>query len=243
MVIDLSPDRRMLAFTAALSLVTGVVFGLLPALQAARRDLTIGLKADTAGAASSSRTRGALVVAQVAISLVLLIVAGWFIRAVSSLRPLDFRVATDRVLLFTMKPQREIYDADRMRLLVAELHRRMSQLPGIRSAALAEFGPLGSRSNFVTFESQEASAVHGAADLVTPQFFETIGLSLVAGRDLGPGDTQQRATSRGDQRGAGAGAVPRRAAARPDAARSRGSPEAGLHGRWCRGEFALLRSA
>ncbi len=189
-VIDLRPDRRVLAFTAALSLVTGIVFGLVPALHATRRDLTIGLKADSSGAASGTRTRRALVVAQVAISLVLLIVAGWFIRTVSNLRPLDFRVPTDRVLLFTMKPQREIYDADRMRQLVVELHRRMTDVPGIRSAALAENGPLGSRTTSVSYESQEASAISGSLDMVTPRFFETIGLSLVAGRDFGPGDTR-----------------------------------------------------
>jgi hypothetical protein len=123
---------RVLAFTSVLSVLTGIVFGLAPALQASRRDLAIGLKADPAGASHRTRTRGALVVAQVALSLVLLIVAGWFIRAVSNLRPLDFRVPTDRVLLFTLKPQREIYDADRMRQLVAELHRRMATSPGVQ---------------------------------------------------------------------------------------------------------------
>jgi predicted permease len=189
LVIDLRPDGRVLAFTVVLSVLTGIVFGLAPALQASRRDLAIGLKADPAGAAHRTRTRGALVVAQVALSLVLLIVAGWFIRAVSNLRPLDFRVPTDRVLLFTLKPQRELYDADRMRQLVAELHRRMGALPGVQSAALAEFGPLGSRSDFVTYESQDASAVHGAVDLATPRLFETIGLPIVAGRDFDERDT------------------------------------------------------
>jgi putative ABC transport system permease protein len=190
LVIDLRPDGRVLAFTSALSILAGIVFGLAPALQASRRDLTIGLKANGTGAVGSARTRGALVVAQVALSLVLLIVAGWFIRTVSNLRPLDFRAPTDRVLLFTMKPQREIYDADRMRQLVAELHRRMANVPGVRSTALAEFGPLGSRTDFVTYESQDASAVHGALDLVTPRFFETIGVALIAGRDFSEGDTR-----------------------------------------------------
>jgi predicted permease len=189
LVIDLRPDARVLAFTSVLSVLTGIVFGLAPALQASRRDLAIGLKADPAGASHRTRTRGALVVAQVALSLVLLIVAGWFIRAVSNLRPLDFRVPTDRVLLFTLKPQREIYDADRMRQLVAELHRRMATVPGAQSTALAEFGPLGSRSDSVTYETQDASAVHGALDLVTPRFFETIGVPILAGRDFDERDT------------------------------------------------------
>jgi len=93
------------------------------------------------------------------------------------------------VLLFTLKPQREIYDAERMRQLVAELHRRMATLPGVQSSSLAEFGPLGSRSDSVTYEPQDAAPVRGALDLVTPRFFETIGLPIVAGRDFDERDT------------------------------------------------------
>ena len=190
LVVDLRPDGRVLAFTSALSLLTGIVFGFIPALQATRSDLAAGLKADSTGGAARGRTRNALVIAQMALSLVLLIVAGLFTRTVSHLRPTDFRVPTDRVFLFTMKPQREIYDADRVRQLVADLQRRTSVLPGIKSSALAEFGPLGSRMDYVTVESTDASATHTALDLVTPGFFDTIGLSVVAGRDFGADDTK-----------------------------------------------------
>src|SRR5213078_3408930 len=99
------------AFTAALTMATAVVFGLLPAVQATRGSVVAGLKAESAGlgrAGESGRVRRSLVIAQVAFSLLLLIAAGWFVRALSSLRPLDFRARPDRVLLFTMKPQREI---------------------------------------------------------------------------------------------------------------------------------------
>jgi len=65
----------------------------------------------------------------------------------------------------------------------------MAVLPGVQSSALAEFGPLGSRFDYVTFESEGGSAVHGAVDLATPRFFETVGMRFVAGRDFADSDT------------------------------------------------------
>jgi predicted permease len=190
-VVDVRPDGRVLAFTSALSMVTGIVFGLLPAVQATRDSVVAGLKAESAGllrAAGSGGVRKALVIVQVAFSLLLLIAAGWFVRALSSLRPLDFHAPADRVVLFTMKPQREIYGPDRMRSLVGELQQRIGALPGVRSASFAEFGPLGSRTDNVDYESDDRTSVHGALDLVSPRFFETVGLPLMAGRDFEAGD-------------------------------------------------------
>src|SRR6266446_1228468 len=146
--IDLHPDSRALLFTFALALATGLLFGLAPALQATRGNLAGILKADSAasiGEGRRSRFRKILVVMQVAFSLVLLIAAGIFLRTLADLRPTEYRGRPERVLLFTMKPQQEIYSDDRRRLLAVELIRRVSALPGVQSAALAENGPLGSR--------------------------------------------------------------------------------------------------
>ena len=191
-VVDLRPDGRALAFTSALTFVTAVVFGLLPAAHATRGSIVAGLK-DAAGlsrAGHGGRVRRSLVVAQVAFSLLLLIAAGWFVRALSSLRPLDFHAPADRVVLFTMKPQREIYTPDRVRQLVTEIERRVAALPGVRLAAFAENGPLGSRIDNVTYETDDRTSVHGALDLVSPGFFGTVGLPIVAGRDFEAGDRQ-----------------------------------------------------
>lgn len=185
-VIDLHPDARALIFTFAVALGTGLLFGLLPALQVTHGHLAATLKTDSTASigGSGSRFRGALVVAQVAFSIVLLIAAGLFARTLKNLRPTDFRVRPDHVLLFTMKPQQEIYSGERKRILARELLRRVSAIPGVESAALAENGPLGSRSDDDSIAVPGGPTVQAADDLVTPGFFDTIGLPLIAGRDF-----------------------------------------------------------
>src|SRR5262249_48699328 len=149
------------------------------------------LKGNSAGSVGESRgtaIRKALVVSQVAISLVLLIVAGLFVRTLSNLRPDDFHVRADQVLLFTMKPQQELYDPDRFRRLAAEILHHVTALPGVQSAALAENGPLGSRSNERLLGASGGDPVQAAVDWVTPGFFETVGVPRIAGRDFTDGD-------------------------------------------------------
>jgi predicted permease len=192
-VLDVHPDARVLTFTFAVSLATGLLFGLVPALQVTRANPATSLKSDSAGSVGVSRRAGlrqTLVVAQVAFSLTLLMVAGLFVRTLSNLRPTDFRVPPDRVLLFTMKPQQEIYDANRIRLLTAELVRRVARLPGVASAALAENGPLGSRTSSTLIAAGSGNAVQARMDWITPGFFETIGVPRIAGRDFTDGDAQ-----------------------------------------------------
>jgi predicted permease len=204
--MDLHPDARMLVFTLALSVLAGLLSGIVPALQITRGDLADRLKA-TSGASFSlrgplppggyaggrpwgGRTHRALVVGQVAFGVVLVAIAGLFVRTVTKLHPSDFRGKPDHVLLFTMKPQRELYDPDRIRRLVADLIPRIEALPGVQSASLAENGPLGSRSDSVSVEAPGRHAVRADLDLVTPHFFETIGVSHVVGRDLTEDDRQ-----------------------------------------------------
>src|SRR4029077_4581486 len=131
-----------------------------------------------------------LVTGQVAFSLVLLIVAALFVRTLSNLRPADFAGRPDRVLLFTMKPQREIYTPDHIRLLAGELLRRVADVPGVRSAALAETGPLASRHSTDPVRVRgHDEAIVASSDDVTPGFFDAIGVPLVEGRDFRPADT------------------------------------------------------
>jgi predicted permease len=189
--IDLRPDQRALLFAFAVSLVTGVLFGLAPALQATRGDLIGALKSDTAGAVGERRRtafRKAVLLAQVAFSAVLLIAAGVFVRTLGDLRPRSFRSDPERVVLFTMKPQQENYTAEQRTQLVAELGRRISALPGVQSASFAENGPLGSRQGWDTVDVPSRDPIHVQSDTVAPGFFDTIGLDLIAGRDFNPGD-------------------------------------------------------
>ncbi|HYL74624.1 MAG TPA: ABC transporter permease [Bryobacteraceae bacterium] len=190
-VVDLHPDARALLFTAALSIATGFLFGLIPALQCTRGDLAASLKTDSS--ASIGEPRGAylrktLVAAQVAFSLVLLVVAGLFVRTLANLRPTDYHVQPEQVLLFTMKPQQELYTPDHIRTLTSEMIRRVSALPGVRTAAFAENGPLGSRTDWSSIRAPGGEFIRANDDAVTPGFFDSIGLPLIAGRDFTPAD-------------------------------------------------------
>jgi predicted permease len=191
-VLDLQPDARAWLFTCALALLTSVLFGLAPALQATRGNLAATLKADSNASIGESRRlslRRLLVVSQVSLSLMLLIVTGVCLRTVAHLRPAEFQASADRVLLFTMKPQQEIYTPERKLMLAGELIRRVSELPGVSAVALAENGPLGSRSSSREYiETPGRAPVRAAADWVSPRFFETLGVPLLAGRDFTAAD-------------------------------------------------------
>ena len=193
LVIDLRPDDRVWAFTLAVSVLTSVCFGLVPALHATRTDLTSALKADSAGsggARHSARIRQALVVSQVAFSVVLLIATGVFIRTLADMRPEGYQTNPSRVLLFTIKPQQEVYTQARKLTLGAELLRRLSDVPGIQSAAFAENGPMGSRRSSTTIEVPGAQPIDTQVDWVTPGYFETVGIPRLAGRDFTARDRQ-----------------------------------------------------
>ena len=149
-VLDITPDARALLLTLGLSIGTGTLFGLAPAIQLARRDLAGTIKWDSAASLGGVRNvafRKILICSQVAFSLILLMAAGMFVRVLAGLRPLAFQASTKSVQLFTLKPQPEIYTPERKRLLAAELVRRVSEIPGVEAAGLAENGPLGSRGS------------------------------------------------------------------------------------------------
>jgi macrolide transport system ATP-binding/permease protein len=190
-VVDLHPDARALLFAAVLSVATGLIFGLIPAFQSTRGDMAATLKSDSA--ASSGEKRGArfrklLVTFQVAFSLLLLIVAGLFVRTLGKLRPTDYHVQPEMVLLFTMKPQPELYSQDRIQTMTTELLRRVSALSGVRTAALAENGPLGTRTSNDDLQVPGGEMVRVADDSVSPGYFDAVGIPLLGGRDFTAAD-------------------------------------------------------
>jgi len=194
-VLNLQPDARVMFFTFALALLTSILFGLAPAIQATRGDLAATLKAGSNASIGESRRasfRRLLVVSQVALSLMLLIVTGACLRTVAQLRQVEYQVSPESVLLFTMKPQPELYTTEQRFLLATELVRRVSELSGVQSVALAENGPLGSRSSsssgFFPIETPGRDPERSQLDTVTPRFFETIGVPLLAGRDFTAAD-------------------------------------------------------
>ena len=192
---SVAPDSRVLLFTTAVALLTGIVFGLAPALRSSRTDLAVSLKGTAgtvAGSPSRQRLNQALVVTQVALSLVLLIGAGLFVRTLRNLKGMDMGFNRENVVLFSLESAERV-DAARRAVLYKELLTRLETSPGVRSASVYNFGLLsgnGWTDKFVA-EGQVAGAdedlfCHGM--WIGPGFFETLGITLVSGRDFNPQD-------------------------------------------------------
>jgi predicted permease len=190
LAIDLHVDWRALVFTFSIALLTGILFGLLPAFQATGGSTANVLKSDTPASTPGrhARFRKILVMAQVAFSLALLIAAGVFVETVGKLRPSGYSVNPARVLLFTMKPQQEIYSDLRKLQISSELVQRISELPGVASVALAENGPLGARWDDSAVARPGREPIDASRDAVSPGFFDTVGIRRISGRDFNAQD-------------------------------------------------------
>jgi putative ABC transport system permease protein len=184
---EIGVDERTLLFTTLLSLLTGVFFGLAPALQSAREDLQSTLK-DGARGASRSRARGALVVVQVALSLVLLVGAGLLIRSFARLSSIDAGFDGDVVFSGKVSLPFQRYAETGPRLaLVDALVDRVRALPGVRAAGATWFLPFdgpGSRTSYWVGDRPipESDRQPGTSVLaVTPGYFETLGIPVLQG--------------------------------------------------------------
>ena len=197
---EVNLDARVLAFTFAVSLITGILFGLVPALAASNPDLNETLKEGGRGGTGSGkrhRTRSAFVVAQVTLALVLMIGAGLMLKSFSRLQQVDPGFNPDGVLTMRMLLPYEIYQKPAERAaFYKQLLERAKSAPGIEAASATSNVPLTQRGSSGTV-SGENSAV-GPSDLpveaelrwITPDYFEAIGTSLLAGRAFTEADTQ-----------------------------------------------------
>jgi predicted permease len=184
-------DFRLLAFAFGATLLTGVLFGLVPALQAARPRLATTLK-DQAGSVAGGgalRLRKALVVAQVALSLLLLIGAGLFIRSVQRLMTVDLGFRAAQLVSFSVDPTLNGYSRAHRRELHHALLDRLQATPGVDSVALSAIGPLGAGGwdNWITVEgykTAESETIDPYFNAVSPGYFPTLGIPLIAGRDF-----------------------------------------------------------
>src|SRR5262249_25259832 len=145
MALDLNLDLRALAFTVGGSALTGILFGIAPALRATRLDLTPSLK-DGAGTATSARSRlnKGLVVAQVSLSLLLLVGAGLFARTLRNLAQIDVGFNRENLLIFRVNPGVSGYKGERLANFYQQMLERIDVLPGARSATLLQNTLLGS---------------------------------------------------------------------------------------------------
>jgi predicted permease len=194
--IDVSPDLAVLAFTAAISMATGLLAGLAPAIQASRFVLVPALKTDTAGAAGASRAllRRILVVSQVALSLLLVIGAALFARSLANLEGLDPGFRRDRLVIAFADPGSNGYKGQRLHDFLERMREGVERVPGVKSASLAAISPLQGRrwnGDFAVEGYQRQPADDPAVDFnsVGPRFFETMGIPVVIGREFLPEDS------------------------------------------------------
>ncbi|MGH9612997.1 MAG: ABC transporter permease, partial [Bryobacteraceae bacterium] len=146
--LDVSPDLRILGFTAAVSLLTGILFGLAPALRGTRLDLTPALK-NASGGKSTVRLglSKALVVSQVALCLLLLIGAGLFVRTLQNLETANLGFNRSNLLLFRVDPTQSGYKGARLAGFYRDLQARIQTIPGVRSASLSSQTLIGGNVN------------------------------------------------------------------------------------------------
>jgi len=193
LALDLSLDRRVLAFTTLTTLASGLLFGLAPVRDALRVDVVGALKSG-AGGERQSRLRQLFVVGQVALSLLLLVAAGLFLRALGRARNFDPGFDSDRVQMASLNVSVLARDEARGREFYRQLLERTGALPGVQSAGLARHLPLslGSlttrlRVDGVALPTEEGLPVDWNA--VTPGYLETMRIPVLAGRDFLPADT------------------------------------------------------
>jgi predicted permease len=193
--LDVKPDAKILLFTLGISLVSGVLFGIAPALRATNTDLTSALKEKSArGRKRRFNLGSALVVAQVAVSLILLVGAGLFARSLIKLQQEDLGFNRENVLLVSVDTRLAGYKPEDLSAVYRQLYDRLSTLPNVQSATMASYSPMqgtGTNSTITvrgyTPAKNEDTSVSDIQ--IGPNFTETMGVPLLMGRDIGLQDT------------------------------------------------------
>jgi predicted permease len=198
MAIHVAPDARVLAFSILLSFATAILFGLLPAWQAAQPSLLPGLKQDSAASGFTSRVviRRSLVVIQIALSLVIVFGAGLLTRTLRTLTTVDLGFQPDRVIALNVDPANSGHSSAEVSTILDELLRRARDLTGVKAASLAATPPSSSMGlsmsvsvpGFVAKES--SSEVIAYFNFISPRYFDTLGQALLRGRDLNDRDNK-----------------------------------------------------
>jgi predicted permease len=198
--VDLSPDPLVLGFALAVSVATGILFGLAPALQSTRPELVSALRSQAASAPAARRGLGfglglglreALVVAEVALSLVALIAAGLFLRSLAAAENIAPGFASRHLLAFSFDVGLYGLDQDRGEQLFRSVRDQVGALPGVAGVTLAQAAPLSLsvvRSVFLEGKDNPDDGLLVQIDAVDPGFFRTVGVPLITGRPLGDGD-------------------------------------------------------
>ncbi len=186
-------DPRVFAFAAILSLLTGLFFGIAPALRAARLDPARTLRGTGRGSATTGRDvlrlRQWLVTGQVALTLVLLVAAGLFVGSLRNLARVHLGLRPDHVIGFSVAPELNGYTPARTAGLARDLTESIASLPGIRSVSAAEISTLtgndsGSNVTVDGIDPNPDQSTHVLTNWIGPDYFSTLGIPLLTGREI-----------------------------------------------------------
>jgi predicted permease len=196
--MDFSLRASALWFTAGVSLATGILFGLVPALQSTRPDLVTELRNNSgklSGGRGAARFRTTLVTAQIALSMALLISAGLFIKSLRNVSRVDLGISIDNMVTFGISPGLSGYDTTRAAALYARVEDALRAIPGVRGVTTAMV-PILAGSNWGNsvsvqgFKKDPDTDDNSRFDAVGPGFYTVLGVPLIAGRDFTPADGQ-----------------------------------------------------
>jgi predicted permease len=200
LLIRPEPDGRILLFTLGVTLLTGLIFGLVPALRASRPDLASTLK-DTmgsiAGSGSSLYLRKGLISAQVALSFLLLFGAGLFVRSLQNLRTTDTGIRDmDNLVTFQLSPALGGYDTPRAMQMQKELLQNIRALPGVKSAGVAGVPVLhgwewDSTTSVEGHQPKDGEDMQAFMNALSSGYFQTLGTPLLEGRDFDDRDFKE----------------------------------------------------
>ncbi|HEU0004594.1 MAG TPA: ABC transporter permease, partial [Terriglobia bacterium] len=196
-VLEIKPDLQVLGFLFGITLLTGQLFSLAPALQATRPNLIPALKNEAVVLSGGNRKwelRRVLVVLQVALSLILLVGAGLFVRSLQNLKAVDDGYSTDQVVMLALDPGQSGYKLDELRRFYARLNERVSVIPGVKSASYTKNVPLSGRWSRIGvevpgYQARPDEEMAALFNHIAPQFFSTFGMTLLSGRDFSAQDT------------------------------------------------------
>ncbi len=192
--ISVRPDARILAFTIGVALLTAVLFGLIPALRATRIDLSPMLKAGASGATAETASRRLpvaklLVIAQVAVSLVLLVAAGLFVHSLVRLSNVTPGFTTEKMLMFRVLPEPAGYKDAQMEVLYRDLLEKFKAVPGVESVSLSANGLFsntesGDPISVEGYTPKPGEVMASRMDHVGPDYFAVVGMPIVHGRGI-----------------------------------------------------------
>src|SRR5256884_4937622 len=194
--LDVHPDMRILAFTALVSLVAVIVFGLIPAWRASRLDLSQATKKATGAATAAlgrSRIGEGLVIPQIALSLVLTVGAGLLVRTLENLKNSYPGFREQNVLLFSIRPGMIGYTDGQVAELYERLLEQIKQTPTVSAGTFSTFSPLAGWSGFTDARVEGYTPRQGeypaiSVNFVGPRYFRTMGTAVLLGRDIAEED-------------------------------------------------------